>query len=124
MKKKSVTLAELSSMVNGELLGEPDIVIHALADLASATKGEIGFLVKKSHVEVLKKSHGSAFIVPKELDYDEKPLIKVRSRSKKATPGPGVMVCRCRSKLFTEDPPVGTGLGISLCASAGDRTSE
>ena len=77
MVAKTLTLAELSAMVGGELNGDPQITIHGLADLASAKKGEIAFMVKEAHIDILKKSHGSAFIVPQQLVYDEKPLIKV-----------------------------------------------
>jgi UDP-3-O-[3-hydroxymyristoyl] glucosamine N-acyltransferase len=77
MPAKNTTLAELSQMVGGELHGDPDIAIHGLADLSSATAGEIAFLVKAAGIETLAKSHGSAFIVPPALDYDDKPLIKV-----------------------------------------------
>ena len=77
MSAKNTTLAELSRMVNGELHGDPDITIHGLADLDSATKGEIAFLVKASHAETLKNSQSSAIIVPHAVSYDDKPLIKV-----------------------------------------------
>ena len=77
MTAKSVTLAELSQIVGGELHGDPHIAIHGLADLASAAAGEIAFLVKATGIETLKNSHASAFIVPHALAYDDKPLIKV-----------------------------------------------
>ncbi|MEN8231940.1 MAG: UDP-3-O-(3-hydroxymyristoyl)glucosamine N-acyltransferase [Thermodesulfobacteriota bacterium] len=79
MSVKNTTLAELSQMVGGELHGDPDIAIHGLADLTSAVAGEIAFMVKEAHIDVLKNSHGSAFIVPHTLDYDGKPLIKVEN---------------------------------------------
>ena len=77
MVAKTKTLAELSAMVGGELTSGPDIIIQGLADLASATPGQISFLVKAAGLESLKKSKASAFIVPHGLVYDEKPLIKV-----------------------------------------------
>jgi UDP-3-O-[3-hydroxymyristoyl] glucosamine N-acyltransferase len=77
MVAKTKTLAEISTMVGGDLTGDPEITIHGLADLASARKGEIAFMVKEAHIGILKKSNGSAFIVPRTLAYDEKPLIRV-----------------------------------------------
>jgi len=77
MSAKNTTLAGLSRMVDGELHGDPDITIHGLADLESATAGEIAFLVKASHVKTLENSQASAFIVPHEVPYDDKPLIRV-----------------------------------------------
>ncbi len=77
MSAKNITLAELARMVDGELHGDPDITIHGLADLDSATAGEIGFLVKAAHAEALGKSQGSAFIVPHAVSHKDKSLIKV-----------------------------------------------
>jgi UDP-3-O-[3-hydroxymyristoyl] glucosamine N-acyltransferase len=77
MPAKNTTLAELSRMVDGELQGDPDITIHGLADLDSATAGEIAFLVKASHVKTLGNSQASAFIVPHAVSYENSPLIKV-----------------------------------------------
>ena len=77
MVAKIKTLAELSTMVGGELTGDPDITIYGLADLALAGKGDISFLVKEAGLDRLQKSNASAFIVPQTLTYDDKPLIKV-----------------------------------------------
>ena len=77
MIAKTKTLAELATMVDGDLTGDPEITIHGLADLASARKGEIAFMVKETHLDILKKSNGSAFIVPRTLAYAEKPMIRV-----------------------------------------------
>ena len=79
MTAKNLTLAELAQMVGGELHGNTDITIHGLADLASANKGEIAFMVKEAQIDVLEKSQGSAFIVPQTLTYEGKPLIKVEN---------------------------------------------
>ncbi|MBW2466978.1 MAG: UDP-3-O-(3-hydroxymyristoyl)glucosamine N-acyltransferase, partial [Deltaproteobacteria bacterium] len=79
MPEKKKTLAELCQMVGGELHGEPEMVIHGLADLASAGAGEISFLVKEAGLESLKNSKGSAFIVPLNLDYSDRPLIKTEN---------------------------------------------
>jgi len=73
------TLAELALMVGGELLGDPDIAIHGLADLAMAGPGEIAFLVKAAGLDRLKNSKAAAFIVPKSLTYAEKPVIRAEN---------------------------------------------
>ena len=77
MVAKTITLAELARMVDGEIHGDPDIPIHGLADLSLADKGEIAFMVKEAHIDILKKSQGAAFIVPHAITYDGRPLIKV-----------------------------------------------
>ena len=77
MVAKTKTLAELAEMVDGKLSGNPETVIHGLSDLDSADPGEISFLVKTAGHDKLKGSRASAFIVPKSLEYDDKPLIRV-----------------------------------------------
>jgi len=101
MSAKNKTLTELSQMVGGELHGDPDTAIHGLADLASATTGEIAFLVKARGMETLRNSQGSAFIVPLSLDYDEKPLIKV------ANP---YLAAAIIQKFFQTEPFQATGI--------------
>ncbi len=77
MVAKTKTLAELSTMVGGELTGDPDTTINGLADLALAGEGDISFLVKETGLDRLQSSKASAFIVPQSLTYDDKPLIRV-----------------------------------------------
>jgi UDP-3-O-[3-hydroxymyristoyl] glucosamine N-acyltransferase len=77
MAAKTTTLAKLAAMVNGEVSGDPEIVVQGLADLALAGPGDLAFLVKAAGVEKLKNSRAAAFIVPQSLTYDKKPLIRV-----------------------------------------------
>jgi len=77
MSAKNETLGMLCRMVDGELTGDPDVIIHGLADLASAGDGEIAFLVKTANIDALEKSRAAAFIVPRSLVYEGKPMIKV-----------------------------------------------
>jgi len=58
------TLGELAEMVDGELIGDPQLVIKGLADLASAGDGQISFLVKESRAATLAESRAAAVIVP------------------------------------------------------------
>jgi len=48
MKITGKTLAELAQMVGGDLVGDPDIFIASLSDLAAAGDGRISFLVPES----------------------------------------------------------------------------
>jgi UDP-3-O-[3-hydroxymyristoyl] glucosamine N-acyltransferase len=79
MTEKNKTLAELAEMVDGELSGDPNISIHGLADLATASAGEIAFMVKETGLETLKSSKASAFIVPHSLEFKDRPLIRVKN---------------------------------------------
>lgn len=50
MDQKEITLAELAVMVNGDVIGDPQVSITNLADIDSARSGEITFLTKKEYV--------------------------------------------------------------------------
>ena len=76
MSANNIPLGQLCRMVDGELTGNPDIAISGLADLASAGPDQISFLVKAAGIESLAKSRAAAFIVPRTLAYEGKPLIK------------------------------------------------
>jgi len=79
MAAKTKTLAELAAMVDGELTGNPETAISGLADLDSAGPGEISFLVKTAGQHKLKDSRASAFIVPVSVEFDDKPMIRVKN---------------------------------------------
>jgi UDP-3-O-[3-hydroxymyristoyl] glucosamine N-acyltransferase len=79
MKTKGNTLAELARMVDGELAGNPEIVIDSLADLATAGAGQISFLVKQSEAASLAETKAEAVIVPLAIDTADKPLIRVKN---------------------------------------------
>jgi UDP-3-O-[3-hydroxymyristoyl] glucosamine N-acyltransferase len=78
MNTKGNTLAELARMVDGELAGNPEIVIKSLADLASAGSDQITFLVKKSQHASIAETKAAAVIVPLAIDTADKPLIRVK----------------------------------------------
>jgi len=72
------TLGELAKMVDGELIGDPQLVIKGLADIASAGDGQISFLVKESRAATLAESRAAAVIVPLAINTADKPLIRVK----------------------------------------------
>jgi len=79
MNEKSTTLAELAKMVDGDLIGDPKIIIDSLADLASAGDGQITFLVKESQSASLAETKAAAIIVPSAVDNPDKHLIRVKN---------------------------------------------
>ncbi|MGF1749784.1 UDP-3-O-(3-hydroxymyristoyl)glucosamine N-acyltransferase [Vibrio cionasavignyae] len=58
-----MTLAQLAEITNGQLHGDGDTRIHAVAPMDSAGKGEITFLTNAKYAKHLAESHASAVMV-------------------------------------------------------------
>jgi len=78
MVKKSVTLAVLAEMVDGEVCGDPNTVVSGLADLDGAESGEITFVAKMAKLSLLAGCRASAVLVPRDAGALDRPAIKVR----------------------------------------------
>lgn len=63
MKK---TLVELASLLKGELVGDPNIVISGVAGLEEATEGQISFLGNIKYKDKAKETKASAIIVSRD----------------------------------------------------------
>lgn len=61
--KTSYTLNEIVNRLGGELVGEPNILIHKVATLASAQSGEIAFLASGKYLPQLKDTKAGAVIL-------------------------------------------------------------
>jgi UDP-3-O-[3-hydroxymyristoyl] glucosamine N-acyltransferase len=78
MAKKKLSLQTLAELVQGEISGDSDILIHGLAPLDTAGEGEITFLVNANRVEELATTKASAILVPMSIDKAGKTLVRVR----------------------------------------------
>lgn len=73
MKKKS--LAELAEMIDGEISGDPNVMIHGLMDIDNAAAGEISFITSHKLAHKIDSTNASAVIAPKGVDSSNKPII-------------------------------------------------
>ncbi|MFC1512915.1 UDP-3-O-(3-hydroxymyristoyl)glucosamine N-acyltransferase [Thermodesulfobacteriota bacterium] len=78
MVKKSETLVGLARMVDGEVAGDANTLIHGLADIDGAEVGEITFVTKTVKLGLLAGCRASAVIVPQDAGEIDRPAIKVR----------------------------------------------
>ncbi|MBU0481594.1 MAG: UDP-3-O-(3-hydroxymyristoyl)glucosamine N-acyltransferase [Proteobacteria bacterium] len=75
MGKTATHISELAAMVDGEWAGSTDVVLTGLADIGSATAGQISFLVDKN--KAAGEINASALIVPRAFGHCEIPVIYV-----------------------------------------------
>lgn len=75
MKK---TLKEITSLVGGELSGNPKLIIENVSGLEDAAEGNLTFASDERSVDVFERSRASAAVVPQNLKkFPSKPHIKV-----------------------------------------------
>jgi UDP-3-O-[3-hydroxymyristoyl] glucosamine N-acyltransferase len=71
-------LSRLAEMVEGELLGDPGVLVRGVNELAAAGEEEITFVTHPRLVEQAAASRAAAVIVPAGVEIAGKPAIRVR----------------------------------------------
>ena len=64
MTEKIVSVEALAEMVNGQVVGDKNVLIRGFAPLDTAGSADISFLVKANMVELLQTTRAGAVIVP------------------------------------------------------------
>ena len=78
MKEKTKTLQQLAEMVDGEVRGDPGLLISGVGDIHNALPGEITFIVKKSMTPLLNETRAAAVIAPLDAVVEGLPALLVR----------------------------------------------
>lgn len=122
------TLSELAALVEGELVGDPDLSICGLNDVALAGKGEITFLAQAKFADQLAATNASAVIIPADLEDITLPAIRVKNPYlasalihtlfyKRPVPEPGIH----SQALIGNDCLIASSASVSAMAVLGDR---
>ena len=72
MSGPSYSLKDLADKVNGKLVGDPEVVINAIATIQNASSGCISFIANPKYNKFLSNSSASAIIVSPELSLELK----------------------------------------------------
>ena len=76
------TLGEIARLVNGELVGDPDVVVTGISGIKEAQEGDITFLANSKYLCLLSHTKASAIITAKDVDNSvSKPVIKTDNPS-------------------------------------------
>ncbi len=76
---KKVRLQELAELVQGEVIGDGEILISDVSGLDTAGEGDISFLAKSAKKALLDTTDASAVIVPLDIEEAPQPAIRVKS---------------------------------------------
>ncbi|MBN1621954.1 MAG: UDP-3-O-(3-hydroxymyristoyl)glucosamine N-acyltransferase [Endomicrobiales bacterium] len=74
-----LTSKEIAKLVEGELLGQPDIVITGAAGLNEATPQDISFLENEKYIKHMSSSKAGLVIVAEKISNPNKPVIKAKN---------------------------------------------
>jgi len=101
MEMHTYKLAELAELVDGEVQGDPETVIHGLRDIESAGQGEITFIIKATQADQIASSLASAVIVPQKIPEVDRAVIRVRDPN---------LAAAVIHNLFLKKPFTATGI--------------
>jgi len=76
-----LTLKEITDLVKGELVGDPDVAITGISGIKEAKEGEITFLANPKYAHLLEITKAAAIITSREQFNTPKPLIKTDNPS-------------------------------------------
>ena len=78
MKKK---LWEIAKIVDGEIVGDPDVVITGVSGIREAKKGDITFVANRRYVSLIDETQASAILVSLDITKASKPLLRTKDPS-------------------------------------------
>lgn len=71
------TLSQLAELLEGELIGPPDLEIYGINSLEEASPTEISFIDNEKLLSKMEESKGGAFLVPFTIEKFQRPIIRV-----------------------------------------------
>lgn len=75
------TLREIADFIQGEVVGNENIVITGVAGIKEAQEGDITFLANPKYFPLIDKTRASAIITSKEVESTPKPIIRTENPS-------------------------------------------
>lgn len=70
------TLAEIAKIINGEVVGDKDLVITGLSGIQEANEGDLTFLANSKYIPFCKKTKASAIITSRDIEVPGKSVIR------------------------------------------------
>ncbi len=72
-----ISLGEIAKLVDGQVCGDPYLEIDRVAALEDAREGDLSFVLDSKNFLAAENSPAKAFVVPKDISLEKKPVIKV-----------------------------------------------
>jgi UDP-3-O-[3-hydroxymyristoyl] glucosamine N-acyltransferase len=78
MKKALVEIAEI---INGEVVGDPEVIITGICGIKEANKGDLTFIANPKYLSLMQTTRASAIITSREVKEAPKPIIRTDNPS-------------------------------------------
>lgn len=75
------TLAEIANIVNGEVVGDKDLVITGLSGIQEAKDGDLTFLANSKYISLSSKTKATAIITSRDIEITGKSVIRTDNPS-------------------------------------------
>lgn len=75
------TLAEIANIVNGEVVGDEDLVITGLSGIQEAKEGDLTFLANSKYIPLSKNTKATAIITSRDIEISGKSVIRTDNPS-------------------------------------------
>lgn len=76
---QTLTLKEIANRIQGEVVGDPSVIIQGVSPLETATAGKLSFLANPKYRKKAEESQASALIISKEAKIEGRNLIIVEN---------------------------------------------
>ncbi len=114
----SKTLREIAQLINGEIVGDADIIITGFAGIEDAKPGDITFVAHPKYFALAKKTKASAIVAPPEMSANGTAIIRAAD--------PSLAFTRILSSVL-EKPSISPGIHptaiVSPRVKVGDQVS-
>jgi UDP-3-O-[3-hydroxymyristoyl] glucosamine N-acyltransferase len=76
-----MTVSQIADFLDGKVLGDGKVIIKGVCGIREAKQGDITFLANPRYNHLVSRTHASAIITSRKIDYSLKPLIQVDNPS-------------------------------------------
>lgn len=75
------TLREIASIIDGKIIGDPEVVIRGVCGIKEAQKGDLTFVANPKYISLMDSTRASAIITSRDIKSAPKPIITTENPS-------------------------------------------
>jgi len=95
LKNMRMTLQEVADIVDGEIVGDKNVVVTGICGIKEAKTGDLTFIANSKYMPLIKNTRASAIITSRDIEKSAKPIIR--------TDNPSLAFAKMVSKMAPND---------------------